>query len=684
MKTNVMAAVCIGLGIGFAASALGDPPTKSNDNIGHTRHMHRHNKPHPRVTATDRFVTSRTSDVKLPLPEEKDAFFFVVFGDRTGGPAGGVSVLADAVRDVNLLEPDLVMTVGDLIQGYNETPQWMAQMREFKGIMDQLLCPWFPVAGNHDTYWRGPKGKKKPEGEHDRDYEMHFGPLWYAFEHKNCWFIALYSDEGNLETGKKDIRDPECQRMSPEQYDWLAQTLDRAHDADHVFIFLHHPRWLGGNYGDDWNRVHELLVKAGNVSAVFAGHIHRARFDPKDGIRYVTLATVGGGQSGLVPAAGYLHHFDIVTVRKTQIALAALPVGEVIDVQEVTGQMQAECVALVQKGTTLAGAVRLEADGSARGRVTATVRNTTSRPIEVTLTPTSADSRWRAIPDHAHRTVQPGKTFDLPFDVVRAANSLDAAFHVPTLEVNMDYLAPGQRYPMPAKQLELPLVTELLPPSVPAREHALVLDGRDDHVKIAAKKVALPDGPLTLECWFRADAFGNRTGLVTKTEGSDYGIFVNRGLPHFSVFLGKRYVTAKSEERALKPGRWYHIAGEYDGTHVNLYLDGQLVATTPGSGKRKTNRLPLIVGADVRGNGGAMSHFKGAIDEVRLSSTARYTGRASTPTRRLEPDSRTALLLHMDGMAGPWLFDASPRGLHSRPENGAALAEVTTHATTEE
>lgn len=148
---------------------------QDTDNIGHRRHLHKHNEPHERGPDDGtRFTTSRDSSVVLPLPSEQDAFFFVVFGDRTGGPDEGVSVLADAVRDTNMLEPDLVMTVGDLVQGYNRTPEWMTQMREFKGIMDELLCPWFPVAGNHDVYWRGPG---KPEGEHEQSYEMHFGPL---------------------------------------------------------------------------------------------------------------------------------------------------------------------------------------------------------------------------------------------------------------------------------------------------------------------------------------------------------------------------------------------------------------------------------------------------------------------------------------------------------------------------
>ena len=85
------------------STALADPPP-INPNIGHNHHHHRHGEKHETVEATpERFDTSRKSNVKLPLPNEKDAFSFIVYGDRTGGPDDGVSILADAVRDTNLL-----------------------------------------------------------------------------------------------------------------------------------------------------------------------------------------------------------------------------------------------------------------------------------------------------------------------------------------------------------------------------------------------------------------------------------------------------------------------------------------------------------------------------------------------------------------------------------------------------
>ena len=286
-----------------------------------------------RIEASSFIHTDRHSPAKLEKPSEQDSFTFAVFGDRTSGRPSGLRELKQAVAEMNVLGPDLVMTVGDLIQGYNQQAEWLAQMEEFKTVMKRLHMPWFPVPGNHDMYWRG---DDRPEHEHEGDFEAHFGPLWYAFEHKDCWFIVLLSDEGNPETGEKNFKKPECQKMSPRQTAFLVETLQRAKDAQHVFVFLHHPRWNGGQYGDDWERIHQLLARAGNVSACFAGHTHTLKFNgTRDGIEYYTLATTGGNvPNGTInPLVGALHHYDLVTVRGDEFHVATVPLGTIIDPQ---------------------------------------------------------------------------------------------------------------------------------------------------------------------------------------------------------------------------------------------------------------------------------------------------------------------------------------------------------------
>jgi len=641
------------------AAQAGPQSDPQSDNVGHERHKHKHGEPVPTSDDASRFHTSRKGAL-LPLPGEEDAFFFVVYGDRTGGPARGVSVLANAVRDTNLLHPDFVFTVGDLIQGYNDQEPWLKQMREYKSVMDELLCPWFPVAGNHDVYWRGPD---KPEGEHESNYEMHFGPLWYAFEHKNSWFISLYTDEGNPLTGERTFSKPEAQRMSPEQFEWLQSILKRAKDAEHIFIFAHHPRWIGGRYGDDWNRVHKALVQAGNVSAVFGGHVHYMRSDPQDDIEYITLATTGGNQDGHVPQVGWLHHFNIVTVRKGQIALSALPVGEVMDVREITYDVVQEAKTLAKQPPTFDDAITVLEKGSSDQRLSLRFRNPTTRPILANFFLESEDSRWRFAPDHTHKTLQPGETLKWAFDVKHQSLALDDTFQPPKVSIQLEYLMPGYAYSIPRKSVDLPLQVQLTAPAIPATDVGIDLSNKSRHLSIANDRLILPDGPFTLETWIEAKYLSD-CGIIAKTERSEFGLFLSDQTVKFYLHLDGAYTTLQNKDFKLKPNQRTHVAAVFDGKQIRLYIDGQLVKSKSATGRRGRNALPLIVGGDVNDAGRMHQPFRGVVYGMHIASSALYTGDSFVPPERFTSKASTRLLLNMDSIKSRWLFDEAREAHH--------------------
>ena len=610
--------------------------------------------------------TDRKDARILPLPSEEDAFHFAVFGDRTNGPASGLDVLRQAVRDTNLLGPDLVMTVGDLVDGYNRRPEWLAQMEAYRGVMRGLCMPWFPVAGNHDVMWGG---SKAPPGHHESDFETHFGPLWYWFAHKRSGFVVLYSDEGDRETNRKGWGNASVNRMSATQLAWLEKTLAETSDLEHVFVFLHHPRWIESYYpGSNWDAVHALLAQAGNVTAVFAGHFHRQRYDGvRDGIEYITLATTGGSLPFEAPGTGFLHHMNVVTVRAAGITVATVPVGAVLDPREMTQERLTDVDRLRWLEPVIQGdGLVLDTSGRASGRIQLEVQNPASRPIQLTLSFESRDRGWYFAPGHHHVDIPAGERVPLSFKYGRDREDELAELELPSLAIQVDYLGETMRVTLPERHV--PAVWRLrgmsantLDGSAPGALHV----AQDACLALPWHRLDIPEGPFTIEGWLRGDDLKGRRAFLAKTEQSEYGIFVSDGRPSFSVYLGRQYVTAAEQEPLLKVGQWHHVAGVFDGSEVRLYVDGRLVDRQAGQGKRRRNKHSLFVGADPDRQGKPNSGFDGLIDEVRVSRVARYGSDRFEPERRFQPDGDTLLLLHLDRGCGPIAPDHAAPGRHA-------------------
>lgn len=346
-----------------------------------------------------------------------------------------------------------------------------------------------------------------------------------------------------------------------------------------------------------------------------------------------------------------------------------------MDPRAITGKVSDECRKVAKEmHPHFTRTLTLGEDMEVDAVLEVTIQNPVTEKVEVTLIPNGGDPRWSIQPDHLHRVLEPGVKETFEFNISRAPESLDLAYQPPTVRVQRDYLTEGLRFPVPEASYEVPVgVTSLPAPAVPRQETVLALRKNADCLRIENSALKLPDGPLTVETWMNAKRFKDRQGLINKTENSEFGFFLNKGVPGFMVYLDGKYRAAQAEKKILKAGMWHHLAGVFDGSEVRLYVDGELISAQPAEGKRKRNGLPLLIGADVTKAGNPTDGLEGAMDEVRISTVARYKGKKFTPRRRWQSDKSTCLLLHMDGQVGTWVHDSSPAVAHPSVKGGARL-----------
>src|SRR5689334_12304037 len=160
-------------------------------------------------------VESRNPWTVLELNNQPRNFQFAIVTDRTGGHRPGV--FAEAVKKINLMQPEFVVSVGDLIEGYSEdSGQWALEWSEFQSKVQQLQMPFFYVPGNHDLTNPGMVA----------NWARKFGRTYYEFRYHDTLFVALNSE---------DPPKVEPYRISPEQQKWFADTLNRNQDVRWTF-----------------------------------------------------------------------------------------------------------------------------------------------------------------------------------------------------------------------------------------------------------------------------------------------------------------------------------------------------------------------------------------------------------------------------------------------------------------
>ncbi|MDA0834944.1 MAG: metallophosphoesterase [Planctomycetota bacterium] len=243
----------------------------------------------------------------LDINNQVENFQFAIVTDRTGGARAGI--FESAIPKINLLQPEFVISVGDLIEGGTEDPQvFNMEWTEFEGLVKNLEMPFFYVPGNHDI-------SNVPM---QSEWARRFGRSYYSFKFHDVLFICLNSeDEKNEE--KRDYY------FSQSQRDWLKETLAENSDVRWTCVFVHKPAWTYDPAKFDelgWTDVEESLQGRGYT--VFSGHRHKYQLFERHGMEYYMLATTGGGSKLRGKDVGEFDHVVWVTIKDKGPVLANL------------------------------------------------------------------------------------------------------------------------------------------------------------------------------------------------------------------------------------------------------------------------------------------------------------------------------------------------------------------------
>ena len=259
------------------------------------------------------------------------SFQFAIIGDRTGG-ANVQRTFALAMENLNLLQPEFVINVGDLIEGYTrDKVELHSQWDEAEAMTTQLEMPFFYTPGNHDISY--PEAKEV--------WKERYGTTYYHFVYNNVLFLILDSEDApRLEPppgmeesiklyNKLQTEDPQKAKemlaefmkdeavvagltkpveFLEEQLNWIKKTLDENVDVQWTFLFMHEPCWE--NPSESFKEI-QSLVKDRQFTW-FAGHLHYYDYDQIDGREYITMGPTGASFHHDGP--GNVDHISWVTM----------------------------------------------------------------------------------------------------------------------------------------------------------------------------------------------------------------------------------------------------------------------------------------------------------------------------------------------------------------------------------
>lgn len=352
--------------------------------------------------------------VERPFSEDPDKFSFAIIGDKTGGGLDKWHIFDRSISEINSLQPDFAIMVGDLIQGVTtDIAQLDAEWEEFWQHQSPLVVPFIPLPGNHDITNRVMY-----------DYWVeHIGRTYSVFTYKNCLFIILNTEERHgLPKGVTDW-------FGVAQIGYVAEALKRHRTVRHTFVLLHKPAWL--HEGSGWNQIEEML--GDRAYTVFAGHYHNLTLHTRNDRRYFVLGATGGGLTPReVREFGAFDHYSFVTVDGDDVTVAIVEPGSIHPANISTTMFKEKF------GDLLTVQPDFEVDRAqpvTSGKLEIELKNRFEKPVNVEIAFDPSDN-WQITPNKLIFDVKPGQETQ---SMVTFLCASDALLPLPTYHYSILY-----------------------------------------------------------------------------------------------------------------------------------------------------------------------------------------------------------------------------------------------------
>ena len=147
---------------------------------------------------------------------------------------------------------------------------------------------------------------------------------------------------------------------------------------------------------------------------------------------------------------------------------------------------------------------------------------------------------------------------------------------------------------------------------------ALKFDGEDDYVKVPhSEELDFQTDEATVEAWIYPNAIeADKHTLYRKADATDKFIIRLNG-SNLELYLQTDAGSNNIAAGNIEANKWQHVSGRYDGSSLEVFIDGISVGSVDHSGNLVSDVADAYIGSRPSDR-----RYNGIIDEIRLYNRA--------------------------------------------------------------